>query len=289
MSEFRPEEWYRVLTPGDEPAEQGEQFFDLVVRFAVQDPETGVYNIGKETGDVIVATHTCDIKNRKVSRIEVVPVYPLEQWLYEQPEMLNDLEGIRRGMSAGYYLLPGWPQAPQIRARATRIVCFDEKLSISWAELKTAMQETRLGLKSPYKEHFGQALARFYMRVGLPEDMPSMTWKPVPTAVEPEKRIMLSSNDFTALNVPPLRSSSLGIAVQKLRLQAQNETLYKARLKDYGTWFGVGETVESARLSLLHLIERKYQGLRESSPDLDVKEIDYLSTLFPAPVAPRTE
>jgi hypothetical protein len=28
----------------------------------------------------------------------------------------------------------------------------------------------RLRLTSPYKEHFAQAFARFYMRVGLPHD-----------------------------------------------------------------------------------------------------------------------
>lgn len=281
MSMFRPEDWYCVVSSSNEPAEQGDQFFDLVVRYAVHDPETGEYNIGRETGDVIVATHSCDIKQQKVSRIEVVPVHPLSDWLYEQPEMLNDLDGIRKGMSPGYYLLPGWPLASQIRARATRIICFDEKLSISWLELEMALQGTRLRLRSPYKEHFGQALARFYMRIGLPEDMPSMVWKPVPKEVEEEKRIDLSSNDFADLELPVLRDASVLVIVQRLQPRGIDETLYKASLKEYRNWFGVGETVDLALSSLLHLLERKYQELQGSL--LDERETDYFWTLFSQP------
>jgi hypothetical protein len=36
---------------------------------------------------------------------------------------------------------------------------------------------TRLRLLPPYREHLSQSFARFFMRVGLPVDIPSFTSK----------------------------------------------------------------------------------------------------------------
>lgn len=286
MGTFRPDDWYEVVEPGTRHTEQGEQLFGLTVGSTVFDPNTGEYLVAKETGDFIVATQSCDIVQKKVSRIEVVPVYPLSQWLFHQPLMLNDLESIRRGLSAGHYLLPGWPKAPIEAARTTRIVCFDEKLAISWQELEASWQNTRLALRSPYKEHFAQALARFYMRVGLPEDMPPVTWKSVPREAETERRLELTDADFTEFELPSLRHTPLVAIAQKLVLQERDETLYRVRLKEHGNWFGVGETLELARLSLCRLLEQTYRTYVETPSECTAAESDFLRAVFSLPAAP---
>ncbi|MEO2106850.1 MAG: hypothetical protein ABGZ36_14545, partial [Actinomycetota bacterium] len=52
------------------------------------------------------------------------------------------------------------------------VVDFRELHVVSRSTLDRHVQETepRARLVSPYKEHFAQAFARFYMRVGLPHD-----------------------------------------------------------------------------------------------------------------------
>jgi hypothetical protein len=55
------------------------------------------------------------------------------------------------------------------------IVHFREIFSLPFVYLQrhAGSFETRLRLQSPYLEHFAQGFARFFMRVGLPLDIPS--------------------------------------------------------------------------------------------------------------------
>ena len=43
---------------------------------------------------------------------------------------------------------------------------------INYLSAKAKSQEKRLRLKPPFREHLSQAFARFFMRVGLPADIP---------------------------------------------------------------------------------------------------------------------
>jgi hypothetical protein len=255
---FSPANWYRVVTPLDAP-EQGDLLFDVIWRFAVPSQEQpGGFDVAEITADAIVATQSCDLADRKVHSVEIIPFYSLQEWLYYQPRFFNQLESIRRGYVPGLYLLPGWPDAPIEKAKSTNIVAFDEKRFITFEELDVAIQGERLGLNSPYKEHFAQAVARFYMRVGLPEDMPPIKWK-TPIEATSERNILPQ----TVLNEVGLGPASrpLTVDIQKVELEGGADTLFKAVLTQDKGLVGIGGTPELACGSLGELMAAKRREL----------------------------
>lgn len=250
MATFDPAAWYRQIT-FEEPVRQGDQLFGITLRVVLpSDDSAGDYQIGEYTTDVIVATQSCDLEQGKVSQVEVIPVYSLAEWLREQPLFYNQLDSIRRGHVPKAYLLPAWPKAPIAGAHLTRIVAFDEKRTISWPDLEEARRGPRLGLRSPYIEHFGQAVARFYMRVGLPEDMPPVEWKP--TDASKRERVELTAQDFTGEGSAP--SVPISVSIQRLMMAAGPDVLYRASLDRDGSFFGIGSTSEEAMTSLRQLL-----------------------------------
>jgi len=58
--------------------------------------------------------------------------------------------------------------------RKFRIVDFHQIFSLPIAFLRefARLSGSRLRLLPPYREHLGQAFARYFMRVGLPVDIP---------------------------------------------------------------------------------------------------------------------
>ncbi|HVC35142.1 MAG TPA: hypothetical protein VNL16_16640 [Chloroflexota bacterium] len=214
------------------------------------DDSAGGYRIEEYTADVIVATQSCDLEQAKVSQVEVIPVYSLADWLREQPFFYNQLDSIRRGHVPGAYLLPAWPEAPIETACRTRIVAIDEKHGISWRDLEGACRGPRLGLRSPYIEHFGQAVARFYLRVGLPEDMPPVEWKAADDGRR--ERVILSPGDFAAGPAAP--AAPLPVSIYRLMMAAGPDVLYRAALDRDASFFGVGGTPEDAVVSLKQLL-----------------------------------
>jgi|SRR5450756_907879 hypothetical protein len=262
MSVFRPSDWYRTIASSDEPVLQGDQFFGVTVRSVIpsHDPP-GSWDVGYLTADVIVATQSCDLEQRKIAQLEVIPTYPLVEWLEEQPHMVAEMEAVRRGHSHNLYLLPAWPDAPAPESRLTRIVAFDQKLAMTWPELEEARKGPRLGLHSPYIEHFGQALARFYMRVGLPENMPQVDWDLL--ELEPGKttKPMLVVVRVSATDGGPFLEAKLDATLQRKRLVGSPDALHILRLVRDTNHFGIGVTIEAAEESLQQRLIYKYREL----------------------------
>jgi hypothetical protein len=258
---FDPAAWYSLSEP-DEQVLQGAQFFDATLRRVIPLPnQPGQYAIGEQTADVIVATQSCDLQQRKSAEIEVIPVYSLGEWLAEEPSFVNQLEAVRRGYVPGLYILPAWPKSPFAQTRVTRIVAFDEKRSITWDDLDALRQKQWLGLRSPYIEHFGQALARFYMRVGLPEDLPPIGWKPVADVSGPRiEKIAPNDGRFDAVGLSS-PSRPLEVSIQRLQMANGPDVLYKATLKQDGSAIGVGRSSEEAISSLLGYLAAKGANL----------------------------
>ncbi|MEK7846207.1 MAG: hypothetical protein AAB257_04505 [Nitrospinota bacterium] len=85
----------------------------------------------------------------------------------------NGKETLRQGNVPGYHLL----NRCEINEmeRDFMVVDFRSVYSIPFPlinEIKDKQQK-RLRLLPPYREHLSQAFARFFMRVGLPVDIPS--------------------------------------------------------------------------------------------------------------------
>jgi hypothetical protein len=84
-------------------------------------------------------------------------------------------EDLRRGNTPGYHLLN---RCFLLGQESDFQVCdFRAIFGVRLIAIKdlAAQQSPRLRLLPPYREHLAQAFARFFMRIGLPVDVPSFT------------------------------------------------------------------------------------------------------------------
>ena len=126
--------------------------------------------------DVVVLSQTCDLvkgreKLREVllcaiwSRVEVEKV----QGHLSKPRGMEDA---RRGNLPGYHMLA----ACDIPGFESDVAIVDfrrvHSLPLGYVRQFASRAGDRIRLLPPYREHLAQAFARFFMRVGLPVDIP---------------------------------------------------------------------------------------------------------------------
>ena len=136
--------------------------------------DVGSQPVEVRRGDLIVVTQTCDLANGKVKFASLCPVRPLAEYVGSDPNHWTDeaCEEIRRGGRPSLHML-GSPERPG-ENRAALLVNFRQIVSLPTDYLGRHAESlaVRHRLRSPYLEHFSQAFARFFMRVGLPSDIP---------------------------------------------------------------------------------------------------------------------
>ncbi len=125
--------------------------------------------------DVVVLSQSCDLVHDKLEMVQVCPFWNLEA-LAQRVEYFRGKRGreeLRRGNLPGYHLL----NRCELPEKQTDFLVIDFRMqfAVKFVHLKTlsSSQKPRLRLLPPYREHLAQALARFYMRVGLPVDIPA--------------------------------------------------------------------------------------------------------------------
>ena len=134
-----------------------------------------------DTFDVIVLTQSCDlINNNKVSQVQLAPVYTLKELIARYPKWndIDKLNNMRRNNVVRYHLLNNNHSSMFVK-RGYLVIDFGNIRSIPVKTLFAlcGKQRRRLRLNSPYLEQMSQQLARFYMRVGLPNDIPNFKHK----------------------------------------------------------------------------------------------------------------
>ena len=80
------------------------------------------------------------------------------------------LEEARRGNIPGFHLLGACTHAEL--PEAARLVDFRRTWSLPLDYLRQKADKLHLRLLPPYREHLSQAFARYFMRIGLPSDIP---------------------------------------------------------------------------------------------------------------------
>ncbi len=124
--------------------------------------------------DLIVVTQSCDLVNNKAKLVAACPIYPISEFEKGNPDFIkrSKWNEVRRGRFEGLHLL-GSPLQPSNNSIAL-VVNFREIYSLPHDYLiqHAVSLGERWRLRSPYLEHFSQALARFFMRVGLPSEIP---------------------------------------------------------------------------------------------------------------------
>ena len=105
------------------------------------------------------------------------PVWPLSE-MEARSDFFKSRRGkedLRRGNVPGYHLL----NAARINGFDTEylVVDFRAAYSVPFTFLEGFSKRAgeRLRLLPPYREHLSQAFARFFMRVGLPVDIPQFS------------------------------------------------------------------------------------------------------------------
>ncbi len=168
--------WYETVD--GEVIEQGDLLFNFDIFVPLRTATGGGQIQGElKTFDLVVMTQTCDIVQGKVDSLLLCPWYDL--WRFVEAakakgeNLASDLrESLRRGNLPGYHLLNDASQdGIEI---GVGVVDFHDVYTAPTDQLKAFVKSAgkRLRLRPPYREHLAQAFARFFMRVGLPVDIP---------------------------------------------------------------------------------------------------------------------
>jgi hypothetical protein len=172
-------DWWTTAAGPD--LEQGDVLFDLPVVRAhavLDDDERPVVDADIERLDVIVTTQTCDLRYAKSAEVLVSRVMPWGDFAAAQLHAGNTavkssgyIDNLIRGNIPALALLYERTKRP---ALPWSVVDFRELYTVDRRHVDVQIERhgsrQRLRLRSPYKEHFAQAFARYFMRVGLPHD-----------------------------------------------------------------------------------------------------------------------
>jgi hypothetical protein len=125
------------------------------------------------TYDVLVMTQSCDLANNKTTEVILCPHWDLKAAGQIDPLLAfkNSQRAILKGQHYRYTMLAASLETdPSV---GIHIVDFGRIFSLpkSFVQQFAAQQGRRLRLLPPYREHLSQSFARFFMRVGLPQDI----------------------------------------------------------------------------------------------------------------------
>jgi hypothetical protein len=141
---------------------------------AAPESEEELHEIDYVFQDSIVITQSCDLENRKAKFVALCPIFTLEKLESANSNFRKkgEWEQVRKARREGLHMLSG-PVNPDDNRQAL-VVDFRQIYSLPFAYLANHASDlgSRWRLKSPYLEHFSQAFARFFMRVGLPSAIP---------------------------------------------------------------------------------------------------------------------
>jgi hypothetical protein len=168
--------WYEAVE--GEQVDQGDCFFALPIIRPVYDaraldepPEEHDLETNISYLNCIVMTQACDLAYDKVDEVTLCPFQALEGFQAANPTYNNKgaVQRIQRGREPALHLLNEWDDPPM----ALSVVSFREIYSVPYDFVRAfaARAGRRLRLLPPYREHLSQAFARYFMRVGLPQEI----------------------------------------------------------------------------------------------------------------------
>jgi hypothetical protein len=130
-----------------------------------------------KTLDAVVVSQSCDLENNKIEIALVCPFYPIDYFFECLPQSdrvgkgrEKILRALKQGNLPAYHLLNRDEENGILNFL---IVDFRNVYGVNFEFLKTYAPTLakRQRLLPPYREHLSQAFARFFMRVGLPNDI----------------------------------------------------------------------------------------------------------------------
>ena len=263
--------WYQV-PPQDGLPLQGELLWAFTQREVVEEPD-GTFVAEERTRDLIVLSQSCDLENQKIERVHVAPIHALEVWIHHNPNDLDRMEDIRHGLDTSLYLLPGWRGGPVSQLKEDHVV----DLADAWTERRPAIEqactamETRIALRSPALEHFSQAVARSFMRVGLEPGVPSFDLVKAPGGGEIEYTPPRAA--IVAMGISKI--APMRVLVRNRRRPATGETFVVMSSVNQPPIVGAGRTEQAAAESFAERLVARWAAMQAGD-----QRLVWLSTLY---------
>ena len=164
-------DWYASVN--DSGIEQGDILLDIEVPVPGEPSGESVV-VDYEQMDLIVMTQSCDIPKNSLSHLILCPIHPLSKAakLHSTFGSAKGKEELRLGRVVAFHLLNEC--AIEGLERELSIVQFERVIDRPKTSIQSFVNTKgdRIRLLPPYREHLAQAFARFFMRVGLPIDIP---------------------------------------------------------------------------------------------------------------------
>lgn len=169
--------WYKTLTANLD-LQQGDFIMNCPV---IIPPETidlvSIPEVDVKKMDAIILTQSCDLVSKNIDNILVCRYFSLSDFFNEIQKEQNltskrrksVLDNLRKGHLVSYHLLN-----KQVGVFDDYLVVdFKNVYGIHHTTLTEIIKNTepRVRLLPPYREHLSQAFARYFMRVGLPQDI----------------------------------------------------------------------------------------------------------------------
>lgn len=169
------EQWYTLKN--GLPLEQGDILKEAQVVVPSHKFLTGAtQEVGVATADVVILTQSCDLAHHgKTNWVQVAKLIDIKELFPSYPSLSgtdrSKLNAIIKGYTPNYHMIEECNIGGYTSLK--KIIDFREvfNLPIEYVQ-ELAIQQEFISLNSPYKEHLSQAYARFYMRVGLPTNIP---------------------------------------------------------------------------------------------------------------------
>ncbi|RBA29024.1 hypothetical protein [Flavobacterium tibetense] len=169
--------WYKSISNSN-IIEQG----DLIPNCPIIVPpitieENGEYDVEVIQINSIILSQSCDLLNNKIEIVLVCPILTLTDFKTNLPEseqgskaFRKHVENLKKGHLPGYHILN---KDDNLEIKDYLVVDFRNVYGININNLKSIALNLgdRVRLNPPYREHLSQAFARYFMRVGLPQDL----------------------------------------------------------------------------------------------------------------------
>lgn len=163
------EEWFVEI--GD-PLHQGDLLINFPLPAMTSDPGSNALGLSRANMNVIVVTQSCDIPKVAQTELLLASVFDYAD-LEKKGDVFRSAEfrkSLSRGTNLSEFALP-----PRPKGNGQFMVVSFRKLHVVPKSYVTSnVVAGALSLRSPYREYFAQAYARFMMRVGLPLPLPDI-------------------------------------------------------------------------------------------------------------------
>lgn len=169
-------DWYEIVN-GDENLSQGDFINECPIFIPSSATISETQEVNVKNYNVITMSQSCDLEYRKVDLVLVCPYWELNQFEKENQfyKSKEGKESLRRGYLPGYHLLN--KVGIEGQEKGYLVVDFRNVYGVPFDFLVDLAKRRgkRLRLLPPYREHLSQSFARFFMRVGLPINIPEFS------------------------------------------------------------------------------------------------------------------